>query len=139
MGRLKRVAPPGNGVVSMAETSSDRDDDLPALEPEVLPPEGPRPDRLVAERLRLVRNALVIDALNVLLRGGAAIRFGFPVGALTAFFLLRRLGWRGRRLWTATLLAGLYVMVPDPGWVPLAAIAALVAPLGGRPVPRGPI
>lgn len=123
----------------MTQTSTNRDDDLPLLEPEVLPPEGPRPDRLVAERLRLVRNALVIDALNVLLRGAAAIRFGFPVGALAAFVLLHRLGWRGRRLWTASVLAGLYVMVPDPGWVPLAAITALVAPLGGKPVPRGPV
>ena len=43
----------------MTQTSTNRDDDLPLLEPEVLPPEGPRPDRLVAERLGLVRHALV--------------------------------------------------------------------------------
>lgn len=123
----------------MDPSSARDDDDLPVLEPEVLPPEGPRPDQAMRERMRLVRHALLIDALNVLLRGGIAIRIGFPVGALAAFVMLRRLGWRGQRLWTATALAGLYVMVPDPGWVPLAALAALVAPLGGRAVPRGPV
>ncbi|MFN7953028.1 MAG: hypothetical protein U0610_15005 [bacterium] len=123
----------------MDPSSARDDDDLPVLEPEVLPPEGPRPDQAMRERMRLVRHALLIDALNVLLRGGIAIRIGFPVGALAAFVMLRRLGWRGQRLWTAAALAGLYVMVPDPGWVPLAALAALVAPLGGRAVPRGPV
>ncbi len=123
----------------MDPSSARDDDDLPVLEPEVLPPEGPRPDQAMRERMRLVRHALLIDALNVLLRGGIAIRIGFPVGALAAFVMLRRLGWRGQRLWTATALAGLYVMVPDPGWVPLAALAALVALLGGRAVPRGPV
>lgn len=108
-------------------------DDLPTLEPEVLPPERQRVTQPLEERFRLMRYALLIDALNFLLRGGIAVRFGFPIGATAAYFLLRHLGWRGARLATAVVLAGFYVMAPDPGWVPLAAIAALLAPLGGRP------
>jgi hypothetical protein len=114
-------------------------DDGPVLEPEVLPPEGTRPSQVVQERVRLARHALLIDALNLVLRGPLALKLGFPLGALAAFVILRRLGWRGQRLWTAVVLAGLYVMAPDPGVVPMAALAALFSPLGGRPVPRGPV
>ncbi|MBK7973141.1 MAG: hypothetical protein IPK07_07630 [Deltaproteobacteria bacterium] len=118
---------------------ADDDDDGPALVPEVLPPEGPRPADLLQGRLELARNLLWVDALNLVLRGPLAIKLGFPIGALVTFVVLRRLGWRGRRLATATVLGGLYVMTPDPGVLPMAAIAGLVSPLGGPPSRRGPV
>lgn len=116
----------------------DASDDGPVLEPEVLPPDRARPGDAVQARLRLARGLLVVDALNLVLRGPLALKLGFPLGALATYVVLRRLGWRGRRLTTATILGGLYVMTPDPGIVPMAAIAGLVSPLGGPPVPRGP-
>ena len=118
---------------------ADEEDDGPVLEPEVLPPEGARPGAVMHARLRLARNLLAVDALNLALRGPLALKLGFPLGALATFVVLRRLGWRGRRLTTATILGGLYVMTPDPGVVPMAAIAGLVSPLGGPPIPRGPV
>lgn len=116
---------------------ADADDDAPALEPEVLPPEDPRPGDAVQARLELARSLLLVDALNLVLRGPIALKLGFPLGALVTFGVLWRLGWRGRRLTTATILGGLYVMTPDPGVIPMAALAGLVSPLGGPPVPRG--
>lgn len=114
------------------------DDEGPVLEPEVLPPEGRAPSPPLPPRLRLARNLLLIDALNLVLRGALAVKLGFPLGALLTYGVLHRLGWRGQRLWTAAVLGGLYVMTPDPGIVPVAALAGLVSPLGGPPIPRGP-
>ncbi len=118
-------------------------DDGPVLEPEVLPPEGRlgRGGSEFRERLRLARYALLVDAINLVMRGPVAIRFGWLVGSVAAFAILTHLGWRRRepRIWIASALAGLYVMIPDPGMVPLAALAAVFAPLGGRAIPRGPV
>lgn len=118
----------------MADDRGGASDDLPVLEPEVLPPQGRRASHPFEDRLRLARYALVLDGVNLLIRGPFAVRFGFPIGVLAAFLLLQQAGWRGRRLAVACVLAGLYVMVPDPGFVPLAALAALFAPLGGPPM-----
>jgi hypothetical protein len=111
--------------------------------PEVLPPESEHePPRGRSTRPgppptagRKILAGLVIDVLDLILRGPLGVRLGLPVGFIVGLVLARWLGLRPGRSLLLAAVTGIYCMAPMTGRLPLGTVVATLMSIP-LPTPR---